>query len=162
NKEADVAGFTVTPTAITTTEAGGTANFTIALTSIPTANVTINLTRTNIAQGSLSQSSLTFTAANWNVAQSVTVTGLDDHMVNGDQTYQIKGTASSGDASYNGKAMTPVTVTNQEADMAGFTVSPTSLTTTEAGGTATFSVALTSIPTNSVVISLASTNPSQG
>ena len=112
-------GITVTPTSLTTTEAGGTASFTVVLSRKPTASVTITLSSTNPAQGTLSQSSLTFTTGNWNKAQSVTVTGLDDHIVHGDQTYQITGTASSSDSSFNGLTMTPVTVVNEEADVAG-------------------------------------------
>jgi hypothetical protein len=162
NKEADVAGFTVTPTSLTTSETGTSASFSVALTSKPIAPVTINMSSTNPGQGSLSQSSLTFNAGNWNVAQSVTVTAFDDHIVNGDQTYQITGTATSTDANYNGRAMTPVTIVNKEADVAGFTVTPTSLTTSESGTSASFSVALTSKPIAPVTINLSSTNPGQG
>ena len=124
--------------------------------------MTITLASSNPDQGSLSQTSLTFTASNWNVAQTVTVTGLDDHIVNGDQTYQITGTAASNDANYNGMSMTPVTVTNTEADATGITVAPTSIITTQSGGTATFSVAITSRPSAAVRISLSSTDPTQG
>ncbi len=162
NTEADVAGFTVTPTALTTSETGTSASFTIALTSQPLAPVTINLTNGNSAQGSLSQSSLTFDAVNWNTAQTVTVTGLDDHIVHGNQTYQITGAASSNDAVYNGLALTPVTVTNTEADVAGFTVAPTSIQTSMSGASASFNVLMTSAPSAPVTINLSSTKPSEG
>jgi sugar lactone lactonase YvrE len=125
------AGFTVTPTALTTTEAGGTASYSVMLDQQPTASVTINLSSSAPSQGTLSQSSLTFTLSNWNVAQSVTVTGLDDHIVNGDQTYQITGTASSGDGNFNGLAMPAVTVTNKENDVAGLTVTGSSFLVSE-------------------------------
>ena len=73
------AGVTVTPTSgLTTTEAGGTATFTVVLTSQPTASVTMGLSSSNTAEGTVSPSSLTFTSANWNTAQTVTVTGVDD------------------------------------------------------------------------------------
>src|SRR5207245_1199420 len=79
NLNDDVAGFVVTPTSgLVTTEAGGTAAFTVRLTSQPTAPVTINLTSGNPAEGKLSVSSLTFTSANRNVPQTVTVTGVHD------------------------------------------------------------------------------------
>ena len=162
NQEADVAGFIVTPTSLTTSETGTSAAFMVSLTSKPTATVTINLTNGNPAQGSLSKSMLTFDATNWNVAQTVTVIGLDDHIVNGNQTYQITGVAVSVDPLYNGRSIPPVTVVNQEADVAGFIVTPTSLTTTEAGGSASFGVALTMKPTAAVTIMLNSGNPAQG
>ena len=45
NTDNDSAGITVTPTAgLTTTEAGGTATFTVVLNTQPTADVTIALT----------------------------------------------------------------------------------------------------------------------
>src|SRR6185295_14199017 len=101
-------------------------------------------------------------SANWNVAQSVTVTGLDDQQVHGDQTYQINGTAASTDAKYSGLTMPPVSVVNTEADTAGFTISSTAIQTSMAGASATFSVALTSIPTGPVVLNLTSTNFLEG
>jgi hypothetical protein len=154
NQEADVAGFTATPGAVTTSETGTSASFTVNLTSRPIAPVTINLSTSVAGQGSLSASVLTFDASNWNLAQNVTVTGLDDSIVNGDQTYQVNGTASSSDAIYNGVVMTPVTVVNKEADTAGIVVSPASLTTSETGTSASFTVNLTSKPIAPVTINL--------
>jgi hypothetical protein len=153
-------GITVGPTSLTTSEAGTTASFTVALASRPTAPVTINLTTSVRGQGSLSHSGLTFSPSNWNVAQAVTVTGLDDHAVNGDQTYQITGIASSADQFFNGLVIPPVNVTNRETDVAAIVVTPvTSLTTPGVGGTATFAVALTSRPTGTVTIALRASDP---
>jgi len=162
NTEADVAGINVTPVSLTTSESGTSTSFTVSLTSEPVAPVTITLTNGNPGQGSLLQSTLTFTASNWNVAQTVMVTGLDDHIVNGNQTYKITGTASSSDANYNGMSMTPVTVTNTEADVAGISVTPGALTTSESGTTASFSVNLTSEPVAQVTITLTNGNAGQG
>ena len=88
--------------------------------------------------------SLTFTTANWNVAQTVTVTGVDDALDDGDVAYTIvTAAATSTDATYNGVNATDVAVTNTDNDAVGITVTPTTgLTTTEAGGTATFTVVL--------------------
>ena len=155
--------YVTATTSLVTSETGTSATFSVALNSEPTASVTINLGMTMSGEGSLSTSTLTFTAANWNVAQTVTVTGLDDHIVHGDQTYQITGTATSSDANYNGLSMAPVTVTNTEADTAGLAVTPTSgLVTTQAGGRASFSVALSSQPLNTVTVSVSSSDPTQG
>ncbi|MFN7982693.1 MAG: hypothetical protein U0Q11_12610 [Vicinamibacterales bacterium] len=85
NGDNDSAGITVTPTSgLTTTEAGGIATFTMVLTSQPTANVTpIGLSSSNTAEGTVSPSSVTFTSGNWNTPQTVTVTGVDDFLVDG-------------------------------------------------------------------------------
>ena len=90
NTDNDVAGITVTPTAgLMTTEAGGTATFTVVLNTQPTADVTIALSSSDTTEGTVSPASLTFTTANWNVAQTVTVTGVDDAVVDGDVAYTI-------------------------------------------------------------------------
>ena len=63
--------------------------------------------------------------------------------------------ATSADSTYAGLPVSDVAVTNTDNDSAGVTVTPTSgLTTTEAGGTATFTVVLTSRPTADVTIGL--------
>ena len=92
--------------------------------------------------------------------QTVTVTGVDDFVVDGNVAYTIvTAAATSTDPNYNGVNASDVTVTNTDNDIAGITVTPTSgLTTTEAGGTATFTVVLNSQPTANVTIGLTSSN----
>jgi hypothetical protein len=165
NLDNDTAGFTVNPTTgLVTTEAGGTAQFTVKLNTQPTANVQINLSSSNTAEGTVSPSSLTFTTANWNTAQTVTVTGVDDFVVDGDKPYTINtSTATSTDTHYNGLKPSDVSVTNLDNDVAGFTVTPTSgLITTEAGGTATFTVKLKTQPSGDVTIPVSSSAPTEG
>jgi hypothetical protein len=163
NQERDVAGLAVSPTSgLVTDEAGGTAQFTVALTSQPTAPVVVSVTSSDPAQGTPGVASLTFDAGNWNAPQTVTVTGHDDHIVNGDQAYAVNLAASSADPNYYTPTAS-VSLTNQERDVAGLAVSPTSgLVTNEAGGTAQFTVALTSQPTAPVVVSVTSSDPAQG
>ena len=56
-----------------------------------------------------------------------------------------------------------VSVTNTDNDTAGITVSPTSgLVTTEAGGTATFTIVLNTQPTADVTIGLSSSDTTRG
>src|SRR5678815_5552787 len=166
NTDNDVAGVTVSPTTgLTTTEAaGGTATFTVVLNTIPSADVTIALTSSDTTEGTVLPASLTFTPANWNVAQTVTVTGVDDQVVDGPITYTIVTAATSGDPSYQGIAVADVTVSNTDNDVAGVTVTPISgLTTTEAAaGTATFTVVLTSQPSADVTIALTSSDTTEG
>ena len=74
------AGITVSPTSgLVTTEAGGTATFTVALTSTPSANVTIGLTSSDTTEGTVSPPSLTFTPADALTPKTVTVTGAQRH-----------------------------------------------------------------------------------
>ncbi|MFN6447417.1 MAG: FG-GAP-like repeat-containing protein [Nostoc sp. DedSLP05] len=99
----DTAGFTISPVnALVTTEAGGSANFTIQLNSQPTADVTLSLSSSKPSEGTVSVSSVTFTAANWNTLQTITVTGVNDGVADDNIVYQIiTGTAVSSDAKYN-------------------------------------------------------------
>jgi hypothetical protein len=110
----------------------------------PTADVTIGLSSNDTTEGTVLPASLTFTSSNWNTAQTVTVTGVDDQVVDGNVAYTIATAAAvSTDTNYSGLNAADVTAINIDNDMAGITVSPTSgLVTTEAGGTATFTVKL--------------------
>jgi hypothetical protein len=159
------AGITVTPTSgLTTTEAGGTATFSVVLESPPTANVTIDLSSSDTTEGTVLPTSVTFTPANWNTAQTVTVTGVNDSVDDDNIAYTIvTAPAASADPNYNGLNAADVSVTNADNDTAGITVTPTSgLTTTEAGGTAAFTVVLNTQPTADVAISLSSNDATEG
>src|SRR5436305_1022357 len=63
--------------ALQTTESGGPPTFQVVLTTQPAANVLVPISSSNTAEASVSSSLLTFTPANWNVPQTVTVTGID-------------------------------------------------------------------------------------
>lgn len=165
NLDDDVPGVTVSPTAgLTTTEAGGAAQFTVVLDTMPTHDVSISLASSDAGEGVTNVASLTFTPANWDDAQTVTVTGVDDADADGHVAYVvITGAAVSTDSDYQGRAVSNVSLTNLDNDSSGISVSPTSgLKTTEAGGTAHFSVVLDTQPTHNVTIALASNDPSEG
>src|SRR5262249_57462473 len=74
NLNNDTVGFTFSATSgLVTTEAGGTATFTIKLNSQPTGTVTIPLSSNNTAEGTLSPASLTFSASNLNTPPPLTL-----------------------------------------------------------------------------------------
>lgn len=103
NNDNDTPGIVVTPASITTTEDGGTATVSVVLTSQPQGgNVTIPVSSSDPGEGTVSVSSLTFTTGNWNSPQTVTVTGVDDTLLDFTQSYTIVlGPASSADPDYN-------------------------------------------------------------
>ncbi len=164
NLDNDVAGITVTPTSgLTTTESGGTASYSVVLTSQPSADVTLNMVSDNLGEGTVAPASITFSAANWNSARSITLTGVDDKVMDGNIVYHVITAVSSADAIYNALKIPAVNATNIDNDVAGITVTPVSgLTTSEAGGTARFTVRLDSQPTANVVIGLTSSLLSEG
>jgi len=149
------------PMQVTEGDSGSVATYTVALRTQPAATVTISIMPDS--QLSVSATGLTFTAANWNLPQTVTATAVDDALIEGPHAGHVTHAATSGDAHYDGIAVDPVTVEILDNDVAGFEVIPTSgLVTTEAGGTATFTVRLTSQPTAPVSIGLSSSDPAEG
>ena len=165
NTDDDTAGITVSPTSgLVTTEAGGKATFSVVLASQPAASVTIPISSSDTSEGVASPASLTFTPANWSAAQTVSVTGVDDAVQDGDVSYSIvTGSAASSDPGYNGMNAADVSVINTDDDVAGIIVSPTSgLVTSEGGGSASFTVVLRSQPTANVIIGLSSSDTTEG
>jgi hypothetical protein len=88
-------------------EGGATDTYTVVLNTAPSANVTITLNAG--AQLMVVPASLTFTPANWNMPQTVTVTAVDDALVEGPHSGTITHTAASTDAAYNAIAIASVT-----------------------------------------------------
>ena len=150
-----------------TTEAGGTAKFTVVLASAPTAQVSIPLVSRDTSEGTITDpasGTLVFTAANWSIAQTVTVTGAGDSEADGNVPYAIRfQPATSTDARYTERTTDDVMLVNVDDDSPGVTITGASnLTTTEAGGTATFRMVLNMPPTQGVAFFLRSSNPAEG
>ena len=159
----DTPGVTASPSAdLTTNEDGTTATFTVVLNTEPTAVVTISLESSDTGEGTVPPDALTFATDAWNTAQTVTVTGVNDAIADGNQLYMITLDPSSGDSSYNGLDSVTVSVTNAD-DEAGVTANPnTGLATDEDGAMATFTVALISQPTDLVTVTVTSSNADEG
>jgi len=161
---AEQPGVTVTPNKnLLTTEAGGTAQFTVRVNGYPkpTADVTINLSSSDTSEGTVSPATLTFTPADWDVPQTVTITGVDDGDVDGSQAYTINLTSTtSTDPNFNGLVPGNVGAINIDNE-AGVALDATSITTAEPNGTATFSVWLTVAPTADVTLGLSSSDTTE-
>jgi hypothetical protein len=158
----DVAGFEVSPTAVTTADDGRPAFVLVRLTSQPTADATIAVSTSDPAQVQASPASLTFTATNWNVFQAVTVRGLADGTVTGDRTHTlILAAAASADADYQGVNPTDATVLKLDLDRAGLAISPSSVVVDSNGGTAVVAVHLATIPTAGVTVTVGVDRPDQ-
>ena len=85
-------------------------------------------------------------------------------IVDGNITYAVSvgDPAASADTDYNGLDTADVSVTNTDNDSAGVSVSAISGDTDESGTTATFTVVLTSQPSDDVTIDISSGDPSEG
>lgn len=114
------AGILVTPSSgLETTESGDTASFTVLLEAAPTDDVTINLSSSDVTEGTIDKDSLTFTPANWFVPQTVTVTGVDDPDIDDDQVYSVVNSAAlSADPNYDALEVADVSLTNLDNEIA--------------------------------------------
>lgn len=156
----------VEPARIVTSEDGGAAVVGVRLTRAPTADVTIGVSSSDTAEGTVGIQSLTFTPANWSGFQRVRVTGVPDGVRDGNRVYAIRiAPASSADPSFNGLDGRDVIAVNRDSRrlVAGVWVKPTAgLQTSEDGRTASFRVKLTYRPTAPVTIPLTSSRPGEG
>ena len=123
----------------------------------------IDVTSSDTTEGLVSPAQLTFTPDDWATEQTVTVTGVDDSIADGNRTYDVTVDInidltddSTGYASVN---PADVTVTNSDNDASGVTVAPTTgLITTEAGGTSSFGIVLNTQPVSNVIINVTSSD----
>ncbi len=136
------------------TEGGATDSYTFVLTSEPTNNVTITLSATQVTP---SAATLTFTAANWNVAQTITVTATNDSKVESNHNGTITHTVASSDLTYNGMSLSSLTVAVTDNDSAGVSVTQSggSTVVTEVGNADDYTIVLTSEPSGNVTIGIA-------
>ena len=74
---------------------GSTDTFTVVVGAQPASNVVISVTSGDTGEATVSPATLTFTSGNWNSAQTVTVTGVDDSLVDGSQTTALMETLTS-------------------------------------------------------------------
>lgn len=163
NIDNDVAGLIASSVSGTTSEDGRTAIFTVTLNSEPLTQFTqFDVTPVPASEASCSPTKLIFENTEWNLAKTVTVTGLDDFVADGARVVTVTvGPGISGDANYNGVSEV-VLVTNEDNDAQAVWVSAASGSVTEAGGVATFTVRLGSQPTSMVNITVFSTDTSEG
>ncbi len=90
NNDNDTAGITFSKTAGLQTDEGlNTDTFTVQLNTEPYADITMTLTSSDTTEVTVLPATITFTAANWNTPQTVTVTGVDDALIDVSQPYTI-------------------------------------------------------------------------
>ncbi len=114
---------TSTPS-VATTEAGGTDTFDIVLNTAPAADVTVAISSDNTAEALVMGGdsavytdtiTVTFTTANWNVPQTVSVQGHTDGVVDGDALYNVViAPAVSLDNLYSGVDAADITAVNTD------------------------------------------------
>lgn len=150
---------------LVTTEAGGTTSFSVVLDSPPlkgkkplTAQIPIR--STDPTEGTVSTNRLLFDSSNWNVPQTVIVTGVADSLDDGPQNYTIQlGKLITKAKKFKKLDPPDVRVTNSEGSVAGqgtqTDLIASGFPVIEEGSTATVEIKLKSAPTDYVDLSVA-------
>lgn len=159
----DVAGLRLSKHAASVSENGTTDEFTVALTARPGSNVTVTVISSDPGEVTASPTLLIFTPADWNTPQAVTVTGVDDHWIDGSQETPVAVSVADGvsDGQFAGVAEETVWVTTADNDAAGFRLSKTQTRVSENGTTDTFTAVLTAQPLTNVVLEVSSSDPGE-
>ena len=149
----DTAGVTISETSLGIEE-GDSDDYTVALDTEPVGDVTVSIEGVTGTDASLNKTTLTFTSGNWDTAQTVTVTALQDDDAVDEEIVTIKHTVSSSvDDIYDGLSAASVPVTVTDDDTAGVTISEPSLDIEE-GDFDTYTVVLDTEPTGNVTVTI--------
>jgi GH18 family chitinase len=155
----DVAGFSISATALTMFENAGTGTFTAQLSSQPISNVVFSVNSSNTGEATVSPSALTFTPANWSTPQTVMVTGVDDNAIRNDSaTVTVSVVDASSDNSFDPLPDQSIAITLTDNDIADVVISKTTMTLPNEITGDTFTVVLAAQPASNVVISTVSSN----
>ena len=149
----ETAGATVSETTLTVAE-GGSGSYTVRLNAQPSGNVAISVTKSGSSDVTVSPATLTFSTSNWSTAQTVTVAAAQDADAVNDTaaiTHAVDASRSANE--FDAVTIAGVTVTVDDDETAGVTVSETTLTVAE-GGSGSYTVVLDAQPTSDVVISV--------
>ena len=149
-------GIRLTPTTLTVNE-GSMADYTVELRARPTADVTVDIT--GGGEVSVSPSSLTFTSATWNTAQTVMVTAAQDTDAVDDAQTVTHAVASGSASEYFGATLDGLAVMVDDDEDPPVTVSfELGTYSVPEGGSVTVKVQLSTDPQREVVVLLTTTN----
>lgn len=151
-----------------TTEDGDTTSFQVKLGKKPLSTVKVEFVSSDINEGRISPSKLTFSTSNYSVAQTITVTGQDDSILDDNQDYKIRvSEVYSNDQTYTKSVISLPSLEmineDNETTVGEIKLDSTSgKVTTENGGTDTFMVSLSKKPTSKVYVEFTSSDTTEG
>ncbi|MBQ8037757.1 MAG: hypothetical protein IJ268_12255, partial [Proteobacteria bacterium] len=147
-----------------TSEAGGELAISLRLNHEPASDVSLKceiLSESPNPEAAALCDDVLFNAAHWDETQTVTLYGIADNLVDGDQAFELKITTVSEDPEFNGLSFSE-SFTNKDTDKAEILVSRSEIQTSESGDKATFTVVLSSKPAANVTLMLASSKTEFG
>ena len=146
----DTRGVTVEAADPLAVAENGRATYTVVLDSEPEGAVTVTPEVTGDADVTVTPAELTFTADNWDRAQTVTVSAADDDDT-ADDTATVTHAVAGADYGENRVTAASVSVSVGDDDALGVVVSTGRLTVPE-GGSMTYTVVLASAPSGTVTV----------
>ena len=156
--------FTVEPGLFNLSETDSSTLFNITLNEAPTSNVVLDISNPDITEAIVSPTQVTFTPANWNVTQSVSIIPMEDGLLDGDQIIYPTVSVNVGltqNCFTNAEAKT-VTLSILDVNLAGFDIVVLDNISSENGDEASFSIKLLSKPSGIVRIDLSSSDLTEG
>ncbi len=159
-------GFTIIggPTVLVA-ESGTSASFDVVLSAKPLGNVVIAVSSGDTGEASVSTSSLNFSAADWNVPQRVTVTGIDDAICDGDQNTIIRLSIDDvlSDDAFDALPDQMVAAVTVDDDVAALTLTIAAASISEGAGPGATTATITrnTDPTNAMAVVLSSSDASE-
>ena len=159
--------YTLSGTSFNIAENAGTATYTVVLGSQPTSAVTVNISSADATEIAVSPSSLSFSTSNYSVAQTVTMTGVNDNISDGNQSVTITNSISSSDSDYAALDNQTVTAVNVDDDTVAMTVSNLStssfreIANSSVISTDNYTIVLGSQPSSDVTVNIASSDTTE-
>lgn len=153
-RDNDVAGLVFTPDSVSVAE-GASTTYNVVLSSQPSATVLVTPSVTDDSSVTVAPASLTFTPAQWNVPQTVTITFMEDERTSPMIASIVHGT-SSDDPKYNGLTpdMSSLPVSLLDNDRLTMLLSRDALEVSEGGPSESVEVSLTAQPDTDVVVTI--------
>lgn len=165
--DSNVVNVVATPNVspLSLSESGPAGSIGYVLTARPTSDVSFTVSSSDPGQASISGVGvLTFTPANWNFPQTVSIAPVNDAIVDGTQSFSILATpTSSADPFWNAVSVPSVagSVTDNETAAIAVDIGD-GIATQESGSTDTFSIVLGAQPAGDVGIDVRSSDPGEG
>ncbi|MCW2961744.1 MAG: hypothetical protein JWM90_2131 [Thermoleophilia bacterium] len=146
----------VAPGSFSVTEGSAAQVVQVELSRVPTADVTVTLSSSDGA-ATISPSTLTFTVANFDTPQPVTITAVDDALDEpSPAATAVTGAVTSTDPDWNGRTLDLAgAVVDDDTHGVSVAASAGATIVSEAGATDSFAVALTSEPRATVTVAVA-------
>ena len=159
-------GFTLSKSALTIGENAGTGIFTVVLDAQPLNDVVFKVTSDDTNEATVDESTLTFTTANWDTLQTVTVTGVNDNIDRNDNaTITVSVDDASSDDYFDAldDQTVAVTLTNDDEVPTVLTTAASSVISTSGvlGGNVS-EIGTSAVTETGVVYSTINTSPEKG